>query len=83
MASLIFSLYLILVLIWFLFSLLVVMFTLRYHLFSVTNWVMIALYIIIALQIFTVTATSLSKYTRTPQLFPFVKQRTYDYHLSQ
>ena len=83
MTSLIFSIYLILVLIWFLFSLLVVTFTLRYHLFSVTNWVMIALYIIIALQIFTVTATSLSKYTPSQKLFPFVKQRTYEYHLSQ
>lgn len=83
MTQLLFTLYLALVFIWLLFSLVVIIFTLRYHLFSVTNWAMIILYIIISLQILNVTGSSLKKYTGQSQLLPFQKQRTYEYHLTQ
>ncbi|GEM_PF-3196941 len=83
MLSLLFTLYLALVFIWFIFSVLVITFTLRYHIFSVTNWMMIILYVIISLQILNVTGESLTKYTGTSQLIPFSKQRTYEYHLSK
>lgn len=83
MLPLIFTIYLVLVFIWLLFSVIVVSFTLRYHFFSVTNWVMIILYIIISLQILNVTGSSLTKYTGGSQLIPFAKQRSYEYHLSR
>lgn len=81
MLPLLFTIYLVLVFIWLLFSAIVVSFTLRYHLFSVTNWVMIILFIIISLQILNVTGSSLTKYTRGSQLIPFLKQPSYEYHL--
>lgn len=83
MLSLLFTIYLALVFIWFIFSVLVISFTLRYHFFSVTSWVMIIFYIIISLQILNVTGSSLTKYTGTSQLLPFSKQPTYEYHLSK
>jgi len=83
MTSLLFSLYLILVAVWLIFSVIVVVFALRHHFFSVTNWVMIGLYAIISLQIFTVTASSLKKYTQSSTLLPFAKERTYEYHLTK
>lgn len=83
MLPLLFTLYLILVLIWFVFSVVVITFTLRYHLLSVTNWAMIILYIIISLQILNITGASLTKYTGASQLIPFSKQRTYEYRLTK
>lgn len=71
MASLLFSAYLILVGIWLLMSLVVFIFTVRHHPLSVTSWIVVLLYILIAFQIFTVTFTALGRYIPLRTLLQF------------
>lgn len=71
MVSLLFSLYLVLVGLWLLFSVIVFIFTVRHHPLSVTNWAVIVLYILISFQIFTVTFATLGKYTPLRNLLSF------------
>jgi hypothetical protein len=83
MIQLLFSIYLILVSIWLIFSVVVLIFSLRFHFFSVTNWGMIILYIIISLQILNITGSSLTKYASPSSLNPFSKTPVYEYRLSR
>ncbi|MEK7122649.1 MAG: hypothetical protein AAB855_02220 [Patescibacteria group bacterium] len=70
MASLIFTLYLILVAIWLLMSIAVFIFTVRHHPLSITNWVVIVLYVIISFQIFAITFGALTRYVSLRALLP-------------
>lgn len=71
MVPLLFSVYLILVGIWLLMSLVVFIFTVRHHPLSITAWVVVFLYILIASQIFTVTFTALGRYIPLRTLLQF------------
>lgn len=71
MVSLLFSVYLILIGIWLLMSLVVFVFTVRHHPLSVTSWIVVLLYILIAFQIFTVTFTTLGRYIPLRTLLQF------------
>lgn len=71
MASLLFSIYLILVAIWLLFSVIVFVFTVRHHPLSIANWAVIVLYVLISFQIFTVTFAALGRYIPLRTLLQF------------
>lgn len=70
MISLLFSIYLILVLIWLIFSVLVFTFTVRHHPLSITNWAVVILYILISLQIFSITFAALTRFVPLRVLLP-------------
>ncbi len=71
MTSFLFLIYLALVLIWFIFSMIVFWFCTQHHLFSVSAWVVIVLYVLIAINIFTITFASLTQYTSLHTLLTF------------
>ena len=70
MVSLLFSIYLVLVAIWLLFSIVVFIFTVRHHPLSITNWTVIILYILICFQIFSITFGALTRYAPLRTLLP-------------
>jgi len=71
MLQILFLIYLALVLIWFIFSMIVFWFCVQHHLFSVTAWVVIILYLLITINIFSITFASLTKYTPLHTLLTF------------
>lgn len=70
MASFIFTVYLVLVALWLLFSIIVFVFTVRHHPLSVTNWAVIVLYVLISFQIFTITFAAMGRYVPLRNLLP-------------
>ncbi len=71
MIAILLLIYTVIVGLWLLFSLMVVFFSLRHHFFSITTWVMVVLYVIISINIFSITFSSLGKYTSPRTIFPF------------
>lgn len=70
MISILFYIYLALVAIWLLFSVIVFIFSVKHHPLSATNWMVIILYAIISIQVFTVTFSALGRYIPLKNIIP-------------